>query len=177
MLATLAFLLTHQATNPEVTVTVDTRGSFTVELYADKAPRTVEHFLGLVNEGFYNGILWHRLVPGFVLQTGDPVSKSWLPQEAKSNPGPRGSTKGLGEAAYGPSIKFEKNDLKHDKGTLGIALESPGDDSGSSHFFINLVDNHRLNGKYVVFGKVKDGWEIVETVRRGDLIRSIQVKD
>jgi cyclophilin family peptidyl-prolyl cis-trans isomerase len=140
------------------------------------APNTSAHFADLVSKGVYNGMLFHRKVNNFVLQAGDPLSKSMLPAEARSQPGEHGGTKGLGEDTVGPTIKFEKSPLSHDKTTVGIALESPGDDSGSSHFFINLVDNKRLNGKYVAFAKITQGWSVVESCQRGDLILSVKLK-
>lgn len=152
------------------------RGSFTVQLDEVNAPKTSAHFAKNIQDGVYNGMLWHRKVNGFVLQTGDPDSKAFLPEEARKLPGENGGTKGLGENAFGPTINFEKNKLSHVKGTLGIALESPGDNSGSSHFFINLVDNKRLDGKYVCFAKVISGWDVVEKCERGDLIKSAKLQ-
>ena len=98
------------------------------------------------------------------------------PAEAKSKPGPMGGTMGLGEGGSGKSVKFEKNGLSHVRGAVGIALESPGDNSGDSQFFINLVDNKRLDGKYVVFAHVVRGMDVVERTRRGDLIRRVTVE-
>lgn len=178
MLATFAFV-TALLTQPEVNqveFNVYKRGSFTVTLDHKAAPKTCEHFLSLVNQKVYNGMLWHRKVDGFVLQTGDPLSKAVLPEEARSKPGEMGGTEGLGESTFGPTIPFEKSPLSHTKGTLGIALESPGDNSGSSHFFINLADNKRLDGKYVAFARVTEGWEIIEKCHRGDLIVSATPK-
>lgn len=175
--ACLLALVPQTVTNPSVVVDVAERGTFTIELRRDKAPNTVEHFLWLIDEQFYDGILWHRLQKGFVLQTGDPTSKEWLPSETWDKPGERGGTVGLGDESWGPTIKFEKNDLPHDKWTIGMALEAPKGDSGSSHFFINLADNHRLNGNYVVFGKVTDGFDVVTKTKRGDLINSIRLKN
>lgn len=149
---------------------VQGRGSFVMEMEAEKAPRTSAHFLDLVDQKVYDSMLFHRKVPGFVLQSGDPDSKAWFPAEARAKPGERGGTEGLGESSFGKPIKFERNDLSHVRGTVGMALESPGDDSGTSHFFINLVDNKRLDGKYVVFAKVVSGWDVVEKTQRGDLI-------
>lgn len=168
--ATLAFVLVNGAANAKVSFEVQGRGTFVMEMYEKEAPRTTAHFLNLVDARVYDGMLFHRLVPKFVLQTGDPVSKGWLPEEARAKPGERGSTAGLGDASYGKPVKFEPNKLSHVAGTVGMALESPGDDSGTSHFFINLVDNKRLDGKYVVFGVISEGWDVVQKCRRGDLI-------
>ncbi|MBL8068071.1 MAG: peptidylprolyl isomerase [Armatimonadetes bacterium] len=158
-----------------VTFSVYQRGTFVVTLDYKSAPKTCAHFAKNVEAGMYDGMLWHRKVNGFVLQTGDPESKTMLPEEARAKPGENGGTQGLGEKTEGPTIEFEKSPLPHLKGTLGIALESPGDNSGSSHFFINLVDNKRLNGKYVCFAKVTSGWDVVEKCERGDLILSAKI--
>jgi len=175
--AILAFTsMLPQAEPTTVVFEVYQRGSFAIELDTKNAPKTSAHFAKNVSDGIYNGMLWHRKVNGFVLQTGDPDSKAFLPNEARALPGESGGTKGLGESTAGPTITFEPNKVSHLKGTLGIALESPGDNSGSSHFFINLVDNKRLDGKYVCFGKVTKGWDVVEKCERGDLIVSAKVQ-
>ncbi|QYK53957.1 MAG: peptidylprolyl isomerase [Fimbriimonadaceae bacterium] len=170
-----ALLMPTQELN-HVEFIVDGRGSFTIELDRQSAPLTCKHFQWLIEQKVYDGMLFHRKVNGFVLQTGDPTSKAVLPSEARVKPGEHGGTEGLGEEAFGPTIPFEKSPLSHVKGTLGIALESPGDNSGSSHFFINLADNKRLDGKYVAFGKISSGWDVIEKCQRGDLIRSARMK-
>lgn len=177
MLATMVAMVSiGQVVNPVVTFDVWQRGTFEMELNMKEAPRTAGHIKMLVEKGFYDGILFHRKVKGFVVQTGDPTSKNWTSEEARLKPGAMGGTDGLGEGTYGKPIKFEKNKLSHVKGTVGIALSSPGDDSGDSQLFINLEDNTRLDGKYVVFAKIVSGWDTVEKVRRGDLIRSAKIK-
>ncbi len=165
-----------RAENPRAVFDLGPKGSFEVELLMDKAPRTAGHIKMLVEKGFFNGMLFHRRVEGFVLQAGDPDSKTWTREEVRSKPGERGGTEGLVDGTYGKPIKFEKNDLSHLKGTLGIALESPGDDSGDSQFFINLADNKRLDGKYVVFGKVTWGMDVVMKTMRGDGIYRVTVE-
>lgn len=158
-----------------VTFEVYNRGSFVITLDTAGAPKTCEHFMSNIKAGIYNGMLWHRKVDGFVLQTGDPDSKAILPSEARAKPGEHGGTEGLGEGSVGPTVNFEKTAMSHLKGTLGIALESPGDNSGTSHFFINLADNKRLDGKYACFGKVTQGWDVIEKCQRGDLIVSAKL--
>lgn len=172
----LALAMAQPLENPHCKFDLGPKGSFEVELFMDKAPRTAGHFKMLVEKQFFNGMLFHRKVPGFVLQGGDPDSKKMTREEARANPGPMGGTMGLGESTYGEPIKFEKNDLSHVKGTLGIALESPGDDSGDSQFFINLADNKRLDGKYTVFGKVSSGMDVVMGLERGDLIYGVSME-
>lgn len=175
MLSSLLVALLPVAVEPSFPViefVVHNKGSFQVELNTDEAPRTSAHILMMTEEKFFDGMLFHRRVQGFVLQGGDPETKKWTREEVRAKPGPMGGTEGLGEATYGKPIKFEKNNLSHVKGTIGIALESPGDDSGDSQFFINLADNTRLDGKYVCFGKVTKGMDVVMKTVRGDLIVS-----
>lgn len=178
MIGTFAFVTTLliQPQMNQVEFQVQNRGSFVITLDRTAAPNTCAHFQSLVEQKVYNGMLWHRKVNNFVLQTGDPNSKSMLPEEARRLPGENGGTSGLGENTFGKPIPFEKSPMSHIKGTLGIALESPGDNSGSSHFFINLADNKRLDGKYVAFAKVTEGWDVIEKCQRGDLILSAKMK-
>ena len=176
MLTMVAFGMgqSSKAPLPWVEMVVEGRGSIFVELRPDQAPKLVKHFLSLVNQGFYDGQLFHRKVDNFVLQGGDPESKKWTPAQARKNPGESGGTKGLGDGGSGTTVPYEINDLIHDKYTVGIALESPMSDTGDSQFFINLKDNHRLNGLYVVFGRVVDGMDVVDKCQRGDRIVEIK---
>lgn len=163
------------AANPKIVMDVENRGQIVIELFPAKAPKTVEHILKLVQEKFFDGILFHRVVPGFVAQAGDPASKKVDRAKALADADGQGGTKGLGDGGSGKTIPFERNDLRHDKGTLGMALEGPQTDTGDSQFFINLVDNYRLDGKYCVFGKVVKGMDIVLKIERADKISSVRV--
>ncbi len=157
--------------HPVVEMMVFQRGLFEIELYPDKAPKTVEHFLNLVDTKFYNGIMFHRVVDKWVAQSGDPTSKTWTREEALAAPvGSYGEVKGLGEGGSGKTIPFEDNDISHQPGTVGMALESPASATGDSQFFINLENNKRLDHKYCVFGKVTVGVEKIKSIRRGDPI-------
>ena len=153
-----------------VEVKVQGRGSFTMELYAERAPKLVAHFLDLVNKKFYDGMLWHRKVNNFVIQTGDPASKKVSPEQARKKPGEMGGTEGLGDGGSGTTVPFEINDLRHAKYMVGMALESPMSDTGDSQFFVNLKDNFRLDGSYCVFGRVAKGMDIIDKIERGDKI-------
>lgn len=171
LLLASAMLLPSTQVHPVVEMMVLDRGLFEIELYPDKAPKTVEHFLSLVDRKFYNGILFHRVVDKWVAQSGDPVSKTWTREEALAAPvGSYGEVKGLGEGGSGKTIPFEDNDISHQPGTVGMALEAPASATGDSQFFINLEDNKRLDHKYCVFGKVTLGIEKIKTIRRGDPI-------
>lgn len=167
-------LMTVAPAYPHIAMKVDGRGTVVMELYPEQAPKLCQHVLDLVESKFYDGMLIHRKVPDFVIQTGDPTSKKVTVSWARKNPGDHGGTKTLGDGGSGHSVKYEINDLTHEQYTVGMALESPMDDSGDSQFFINLKDNFRLNGMYEVFARVTKGQDIVMKIERGDRIRSIR---
>lgn len=159
--AAVAMAAPALAANPTVTLTIANRGDITLELYQKDAPATVAHFLALCKKGFYNGIIVHRVEPDFVVQAGDPQTKT-LPLSD-----PR-----IGSGGSGKNIPFESNSRTNDKGTLAMALSAPRSATGDSQWFINLKDNSFLNGNYCVFGKVVKGMDVVMKVRKGDKIKS-----
>lgn len=159
---------------PHIAIDVEGRGTMIVELYPVDAPKTVAQMLRLADQGFFDGLLFHRVVPKWVIQSGDPDSRKWTPEQAREKPDGRGGTTGLGESVSGKTIPFERNSLRHRFGTMGMALEAPKSDTGDSQWFINLEDNFRLDGKYVVYGNVVGGREVIKRVQRGDRIRSIR---
>lgn len=170
----VALLATTVVSHPSIAMKVEGRGTIVMELYPEQAPKLVEHVLDLVDHGLYDGMLIHRKVPDFVIQTGDPLSKKVTVKWARKNPGEHGGTKTLGDGGSGKPVKYEINDLTHEKFTVGMALESPMDDSGDSQFFINLKDNFRLNGMYEVFARVTKGQDVVMKIERGDRIKSVK---
>lgn len=158
------------------TMSVAGRGDIVIALYPKAAPKTVAHFVNLIKSGFYNGILFHRVVPGFVVQAGDPASKSYTPQEVAAKDDGQGSTIGLGGGGSGQNVPFENSGLKNEPGTLAMALSGPQTDTGDSQFFINLVANPSLDGDYCVFGKVVKGMDVVNKIQRGDKITRMTVQ-
>lgn len=142
------------AEKPVVTIETD-KGAITLELYRDQAPKTVDHITGLIRKGFYNGLTFHRVVPGFVIQGGDP--------------------KGDGTGGSGQTIPFEQNKLKHDKGVLAMA-RSQDRNSADSQLYITLEAQHSLDGDYVVFGRVLSGMDVVERIVQGDKMNKITVQ-
>lgn len=120
-----------------------------IELYPDKAPITVENFENLVKEGFYNGLTFHRVISGFMIQGGDPL--------------------GTGTGGSKKKIKGEfrsngvQNDIKHVRGVISMA-RSANPDSASSQFFIMHKDAPHLDGQYAAFGKVVEGIEVVDEI-------------
>jgi cyclophilin family peptidyl-prolyl cis-trans isomerase len=130
---------------------VDTSlGSFEVELFPSDAPKTVTNFVSLVNSGFYSNLVWHRIVKGFVIQTGDPNTK---------NGGGDRSLWGTGGSSQTVPLEV-KPQLHNYIGYLGMA-RSQDPNSGSSQFYVNLANNTSLDGAYTVFGKVINGMDVV----------------
>ncbi|WP_294373847.1 peptidylprolyl isomerase [uncultured Clostridium sp.] len=135
--------------NPIVTITMENGGVIKAELYPETAPNTVNNFVDLVNRGFYDGLIFHRVIPGFMIQGGCP--------------------EGTGMGGPGYSIKGEftsngfKNDLKHSRGVLSMARAMHPDSAGSQ-FFIMVEDAPHLDGQYASFGKVIEGMEIADAI-------------
>lgn len=119
-------------------------GTFKIELYEDKAPITTKNFIELTNKGYYNGLIFHRIIKDFMIQGGDP--------------------KGDGTGGPGYTIKDEfVASLKHDKGVISMA-NTGQPNTGGSQFFITLAPTPWLNGKHAVFGKVVEGIEVVDKI-------------
>lgn len=136
--------------NPIVTFEMQDGKTFKAELYPDKAPNTVNNFLSLVQKGFYDGIIFHRVIEGFMIQGGDP--------------------KGLGTGGPGYHIKgefssngFTQNDIKHERGVLSMA-RAMAPDSAGSQFFVMHEDADYLDGQYAAFGKVIEGMDTVDAI-------------
>lgn len=135
---------------PKIRFTIKNYGEITAELYPEKAPKTVENFLGLVNEGFYNGLIFHRVIKGFMIQGGG-FDANFNHKEADSIKGEF--------IANG----FMSNDLRHTRGVLSMARTSDPD-SASSQFFIMHQDAPHLDSQYAGFGKVIDGIDVVDKI-------------
>lgn len=138
---TEAATATEPSTNPQIEITMKDGGVIRAELYPDQAPITVENFLTLVNEKFYDNLTFHRIVPGFVIQGGDPLGN-----------GTGGSDKTIKGEFTSNNVN---NTLLHERGVLSMARSSEPD-SASSQFFITLEATPALDGDYAVFGKVLD---------------------
>lgn len=177
LLGGLALMLAMPAAsaNPRVAMKVEGRGTVVIELFIKEAPKTVANFLKLTEEKFFDGIAFHRVVPNFVAQAGDPKSRDMKGDDIRAKGDGQGGTQGLGAGGSKQTVEFEENELKHDAGTLSMALTAPKSATGTSQFFINLKDNHRLNGSYCVFGKVVEGMDVVMKIERGDKIESVRL--
>jgi cyclophilin family peptidyl-prolyl cis-trans isomerase len=126
-------------------------GDIKLEFYPEHAPKTVENFRELANRGFYDGLIFHRIVPNFVIQGGDPNTRDLSNRTRWGTGGP------------GWNIKAEFNKKKHSRGTLSMA-RSQDPDSAGSQFFIVLKDSNFLDGQYTVFGRVISGMDIVDKI-------------
>lgn len=140
------------------------KGKIVFQLFPNKAPKTVANFVKLANSGFFNGIKWHRVEPGFVIQGGDPLSKD-------GDPG----NDGLGGPGY--TIPAEINDVPHLRGTVAMAHNSVDINSAGSQFYICLTDQPRLNGQYTVFGQVSEGMDVVDQIRVGDIMNRVYIEE
>lgn len=132
-----------------VVIEMENGGEIKLELYEDKAPITVRNFLDLVHSGFYNGLIFHRVIEGFMIQGGDPTGTGMGGSENR--------IKGEFSANGVP------NDIKHERGVISMA-RSRANDSASSQFFIVHKDSLYLDGQYAAFGRVVEGMETVDGI-------------
>jgi cyclophilin family peptidyl-prolyl cis-trans isomerase len=130
------------------------RGDITLVLFGEDAPITVHNFVSLARAGFYRGTRFHRVVPNFVAQDGDP--------------------RGDGNGSPGWAIRDELNRRRYDRGAMGMALSGP--DTGGSQYFLAHSPQPHLDGHYTVFGRVVAGWEVLDRLVQGDRILSVDVR-
>ena len=137
--------------NPIITIEMEQGGTMKLELYPEVAPNTVNNFISLVKKGFYNGLTFHRIISGFMIQGGDPDGR------------------GTGGPGYSIPGEFSsngfKNDLKHSRGVISMA-RSMAPDSAGSQFFIMHQDAPHLDGAYAAFGKLIEGEEVLDEIAR-----------
>jgi len=130
-----------------------TAGTIELDLYPEHAPNTVNNFVSLTKDGFYNGVVFHRVIPNFMVQGGDPT----------------GSGRG------GPGYKFNcettGNPLKHERGVISMANAGPN--TNGSQFFITHAPQSHLDGNHTVFGKVTSGLDVVDAIKQGDTMTSV----
>lgn len=133
------------------------RGTIKIELYPEHAPKTVNNFVFLSNEGFYDGVSFHRVIPNFVIQGGDPS----------------------GTGSGGPGYRFEDetagNPLVHETGVISMANSGP--DTNGSQFFITHSPQPHLNGRHTVFGRVVEGMDVVNAIRQGDVMEKVAARE
>ena len=131
------------------------RGQITVQLYANDAPKTVNNFVFLAREGFYDGTVFHRVIPDFMVQGGDPTGT------------------GRGDAGY----KFNDENFAHKHGKGSLSMANAGPNTNGSQFFITHSPQSHLNGKHTVFGTVITGQDIVDAIKQGDKIESLTINE
>ena len=153
-----AELSQYKTENPVVAMYIKNYGTIVIELYPDIAPNTVANFIFLTKSGFYDNNTMHRLVPGFVLQGGDPT--------------------GTGTGGPGYTIKGEfsangfENNLKHEKGIVSMARTSVSNNTAGGQFFIMLGTASYLDGQYAAFGKIIDGWSNIENITKNEQVQN-----
>ena len=140
----------------QIQATIKTHeGEIVVDLNFKEAPHTVANFVKLANDGFYDGLIFHRVIHGFMIQGGDP--------------------EGDGTGGPGYTIADEMNSLKHEAGVISMANSGPN--TAGSQFFITHMEQPHLNGRHTVFGKVVKGFDVVTRVEKGDVIQSITIAE
>jgi peptidyl-prolyl cis-trans isomerase B (cyclophilin B) len=145
------------------TATIETdKGTITAELFDTEVPDTVANFEKLANDGFYDGTRFHRVIPDFMIQGGDPHSKD-----------PSDPRVGTGGPGYQIKCEWQKNTHKHAAGSLSMA--HAGKDTGGSQFFVCHSPQPHLDRKHTVFGQVTSGMDVVNGIRKDDQITSIRV--
>jgi len=137
-------------------ITMEKGGEIKFDFFPEDAPKTVENFVTLARKGFYDGLVFHRVEPGFVIQGGDPQGN------------------GMGGPGY--KIKAEFNKQKHVRGAVAMARSNDPDSAGSQ-FYIVLAPANFLDGKYTVFGMVTSGMDVVDKIRVGDKMKSVKIVD
>ena len=133
------------------------KGDIVVDLFATEAPKTVNNFVFLAREGFYDGTVFHRVIENFMIQGGDPTGS------------------GRGGPGYRFEDEFKGNPHKHKVGTLSMANAGPG--TNGSQFFITHVKTDWLDGKHTVFGEVRSGQDVVNKVKQGDTLKSVKITE
>lgn len=184
------YLLKSKSTDTMVKATIETvKGNIELELNKKAAPNTVDNFVKLAKEGFYDGVTFHRVVEDFVIQGGDPLSKDNDP----SNDGTGGpgysfddeinpKSLNLSEETiaalqnYGYTFNFMLESIPHKIGTISMANSGPNT-NGSQFFIITTKDQPNLDGMYTAFGQVVDGMDVVQNIKQGDIINKVIINN
>jgi peptidyl-prolyl cis-trans isomerase B (cyclophilin B) len=144
--------------NKGYTATISTnKGDIVLDLHAKAAPKTVNNFVFLARQGFYDGVTFHRVISNFMIQGGDPTGT------------------GRGGPGYRFEDEFKGNPYTHETGTLSMANAGPG--TNGSQFFITHAPQPHLNGRHTVFGQVTDGMDVVNAIRQGDEMVSVTISE
>jgi len=167
---------TYEVVGDEVAVITTGKGTIHVNLDGDGAPIHVANFCELAESGFYDGLKFHRYVPGFVIQGGCPNTREMTPESvARGESGPDGMP-GTGGPGYRIKAEFASNPRNsHEDGSLAMA-RSQDPDSAGSQFYLCLGPQHTLDSGYTVFGATVDGLEVIGKLRAGDVIESVRIE-
>lgn len=141
----------------KATISFENGEKIVIDLFTEDAPKTVENFEKLANEGFYDGVIFHRVIPGFVAQGGDPTGT------------------GMGGPGYTIKCETEGNKQKHIAGTLSMA--HAGKDTGGSQFFLVHEAQPHLDGVHTVFGQITEGMDVMLRIKQGDVMSSVKVTE
>jgi len=143
-------------TSKQYTATIETvKGNLVLELFASDVPATVNNFVFLAREGFYDGTTFHRVIPDFMVQGGDPT----------------------GTGTGGPGYKFADEFTKHTHVTGALSMANAGPNTNGSQFFITYTPQTHLNGQHSVFGQLVDGMDVLKTIEKGDTIVRITIEE
>jgi peptidyl-prolyl cis-trans isomerase B (cyclophilin B) len=132
------------------------KGSIEIELFPEHAPKTVNNFVFLARDGFYDGVVFHRVIADFMIQGGDPTGS------------------GRGGPGYRFEDEFEGNPLRHERGVISMANAGPG--TNGSQFFITHGPQPHLDGRHTVFGKVSKGLDVVDAIKQGDAMIKVTIE-
>jgi len=149
-------VITTMPEGPKTYATIETeKGNLVLELFASDVPRTVNNFVTLAREGFYDGLTFHRVVPGFVVQGGCPV----------------------GDGTGGPGYRFDDEITEHTHVAGALSMANSGPNTNGSQFFITYTPQHHLDGLHSVFGQLVDGMDVMETIEQGDVMIRITIEE
>jgi len=179
---------TLEVQNPIATMEIDGYGTVKMELYPDKAPNTVSNFIRLANRGYYNGSNFHRTIPDFMIQGGSKGGNTTISPKLSDIMDNVSEDKAYGILGEFIANEYTKNNIKHEKGVVSMAradysqygssVTTEGYNSAGSQFFIMTADNSSLDGSYAAFGKVIEGYDIVEKIQNVEVFyRTDELKE
>jgi peptidyl-prolyl cis-trans isomerase B (cyclophilin B) len=167
---------TYKINGKEIAVIKTSKGTIKTKFFADDAPIAAANFIELARKGFYNGIRFHRYVQGFVVQAGDPLTKSASAKDVAAADTPQGGMYGTGGPGYTIKDEYFANPNKHLMGTLAMA-RTDAPNSGGSQFYFALAPWPDGDGQYTVFGHAISGLDVIKKLRAGDEIVSITIEN
>ena len=163
--------------NPVVTITMDNGDVIKAELYPEIAPNTVNNFISLVKKGFYDGLIFHRVINGFMIQGGCPNTREATPEQVAAGRAPGMVPFGTGNPGYSIKEEFTTNpNNSHEDGALAMA-RSMDPNSAGSQFYFCLGAQPMLDSGYTVFGQTVDGLDVISKLRVGDVIETIMIEN